>query len=206
MLKKFSFMLSISTASVFLDKRSAFQVNRFKRNNDGFLEELQPGKFERECVEETCSMEELMETPYYKTPNDDILDGLSVEDFQSKLRKIKENDKSKCQHECSSKGTLSTNSIGNFNVTCDCNCKTMYCGEKCQYIRAEMDDSCTFKLTTTTEEPTVTTFTEPNTVLDTTAPPCDKIICKTKHWIYFVLSTICSCFVYFLTSKVTRVE
>ena len=206
MLKKFSFMLSISTASVFLDKRSALQVNRVKRNNDGFLEELQNGKFERECVEETCSMEELMETPYYKTPNHDILNGLSVEDFQTKLRNIKENDKNKCQHECSSKGTSSINSVGNFNVTCDCNCKKMYCGEKCQYLKAEMDINCMFKITTTTERPTFTSSTESNSVFKPTEPPCDKIICKTKYWIYFALSTICSCFVYFLTSKVSRVE
>merc|ERR1712110_1197127 len=65
---KFSLLLSLGTCRL-IDKREALdrlKSTRLKRNNDGWNEEYQKGNFERECVEELCTREELHETPKYK--------------------------------------------------------------------------------------------------------------------------------------------
>ncbi|XP_056309064.1 coagulation factor VIIi [Danio aesculapii] len=51
-----------STSAVFLSKDEATAVlQRFRRANSGFLEEMKAGNLERECVEEICDYEEARE-------------------------------------------------------------------------------------------------------------------------------------------------
>ncbi|XP_033935445.1 coagulation factor VII isoform X2 [Pseudochaenichthys georgianus] len=60
----FIFVFSVSgcrAASVFLDPGPAHSVLRVRRENSGWLEELQRGDLKRECLEETCSYEEARE-------------------------------------------------------------------------------------------------------------------------------------------------
>ncbi|KAK5890983.1 hypothetical protein CgunFtcFv8_018281 [Champsocephalus gunnari] len=60
----FIFVFSVSgcrAASVFLDPGPAHSVLRVRRENSGWLEELQMGDLKRECLEETCSYEEARE-------------------------------------------------------------------------------------------------------------------------------------------------
>ena len=56
-------MLMIYCAvSVFVEERDANAVlQRRRRANSGFLEELQQGNLERECIEEICDYEEARE-------------------------------------------------------------------------------------------------------------------------------------------------
>ncbi|KAG7215628.1 hypothetical protein INR49_021983 [Caranx melampygus] len=55
-------LLSCSTAAVFVQKEAASAVlQRWRRANSGFLEELKQGNLERECVEEICDYEEARE-------------------------------------------------------------------------------------------------------------------------------------------------
>ena len=52
----------LSRVSVFVEKREANGVlQRWRRANSGFLEELQQGNLERECIEEICDYEEARE-------------------------------------------------------------------------------------------------------------------------------------------------
>ncbi|XP_041638111.1 vitamin K-dependent protein Z-like [Cheilinus undulatus] len=55
-------LLGLAAAAVFVEKREASTVlQRWRRANSGFLEELQQGNLERECVEEVCDYEEARE-------------------------------------------------------------------------------------------------------------------------------------------------
>lgn len=48
--------------SVFVERNEANTVlHRWRRANSGFLEEMQQGNLERECIEEICSYEEARE-------------------------------------------------------------------------------------------------------------------------------------------------
>lgn len=52
----------LSFASVFVEKHEANKVlQRWRRANSGFLEELKQGDLERECIEEICNYEEARE-------------------------------------------------------------------------------------------------------------------------------------------------
>ncbi|KAM4601682.1 uncharacterized protein ACJ7VT_019731 [Polymixia lowei] len=53
---------SLGSAAVFLERGDAHGVlQRSRRANTGFLEELKPGNLERECIEEICDYEEARE-------------------------------------------------------------------------------------------------------------------------------------------------
>ena len=62
-------------------------VRRVKRDNTGYFEERTPSNFERECIEESCSPEEIKETAYA-----DIFKNKVVEDF-AQIERIVENDR-----------------------------------------------------------------------------------------------------------------
>lgn len=48
--------------SVFVEQHDANNIlQRWRRANSGFLEELKQGNLERECIEEICSYEEARE-------------------------------------------------------------------------------------------------------------------------------------------------
>eukprot|EP00064_Thunnus_orientalis_P017117 superscaffoldBa00003549_g17194 len=52
----------ITAAAVFVEKHEASAVlQRWRRANSGFLEELKQGNLERECIEEICNYEEARE-------------------------------------------------------------------------------------------------------------------------------------------------
>lgn len=52
----------MSFVSVFVEKHEANAVlQRWRRANSGFLEELKQGNLERECIEEICDYEEARE-------------------------------------------------------------------------------------------------------------------------------------------------
>ncbi|XP_070849977.1 coagulation factor VIIi [Chaetodon trifascialis] len=52
----------IAAAAVFVERREANAVlQRWRRANSGFLEEMQQGNLERECIEEICDYEEARE-------------------------------------------------------------------------------------------------------------------------------------------------
>ncbi|KAK2857212.1 hypothetical protein Q5P01_005947 [Channa striata] len=56
-------LLDVTAAAVFVEKRQANAVlQRWRRANSGFLEELKQGNVERECNEEICSYEEARES------------------------------------------------------------------------------------------------------------------------------------------------
>ncbi|CAK6980426.1 uncharacterized protein LOC128354592 [Scomber scombrus] len=53
---------AVAAAAVFVEKRDANAVlQRWRRANSGFLEELKQGNLERECIEEICNYEEARE-------------------------------------------------------------------------------------------------------------------------------------------------
>ncbi|XP_074483309.1 coagulation factor VIIi isoform X2 [Sebastes fasciatus] len=53
---------AVAAAAVFVEKHEANRVlQRWRRANSGFLEEMRKGNLERECVEEICSYEEARE-------------------------------------------------------------------------------------------------------------------------------------------------
>lgn len=55
-------MKVLHRVSVFVERNEANTVlQRWRRANSGFLEEMQQGNLERECLEETCSYEEARE-------------------------------------------------------------------------------------------------------------------------------------------------
>ncbi|XP_029922468.1 coagulation factor VIIi [Myripristis murdjan] len=54
-------LICAASAAVFVPQDGAHSVLRSKRANSGFLEELQAGNLERECVEEICDYEEARE-------------------------------------------------------------------------------------------------------------------------------------------------
>ncbi|KAM3585383.1 uncharacterized protein V6R79_016485 [Siganus canaliculatus] len=55
-------LTSIAAAAVFVERRDANAVlQRWRRANSGFLEELKQGDLERECIEEKCDYEEARE-------------------------------------------------------------------------------------------------------------------------------------------------
>ncbi|GAA6227502.1 uncharacterized protein LOC108877172 [Lates japonicus] len=55
-------ILGVTAAAVFVEKREANTVlQRWRRANSGFLEELKQGNLERECIEEICDYEEARE-------------------------------------------------------------------------------------------------------------------------------------------------
>ncbi|XP_023252161.1 coagulation factor VII-like [Seriola lalandi dorsalis] len=55
-------LLGFTAAAVFVEKREANAVlQRWRRANSGFLEELKQGNLERECIEEICDYEEARE-------------------------------------------------------------------------------------------------------------------------------------------------
>lgn len=54
--------MPLPPAAVFLAPQQALSLlQRVRRANSGFLEELRKGNLERECVEEQCSYEEAFE-------------------------------------------------------------------------------------------------------------------------------------------------
>lgn len=58
-------------AAVFLAPQQALSLlQRVRRANSGFLEELRKGNLERECVEEQCSYEEAFEA--LESPQDTV--------------------------------------------------------------------------------------------------------------------------------------
>ncbi|CAB1327640.1 unnamed protein product [Coregonus sp. 'balchen'] len=65
LLKTFCGLWSISTvisAAVFLERDDAHVVlDRSRRANSGYFEEMKQGNLERECVEEICDYEEARE-------------------------------------------------------------------------------------------------------------------------------------------------
>ncbi|KAJ4919950.1 hypothetical protein JOQ06_029501 [Pogonophryne albipinna] len=55
-------LIGLSQAAVFLERQQAnIVLQRWRRANSGFLEELKQGNLERECIEEICSYEEARE-------------------------------------------------------------------------------------------------------------------------------------------------
>ncbi|XP_008292543.1 coagulation factor VIIi [Stegastes partitus] len=54
-------LLGVAAAAVFVQKPEADSLLRRRRANSGFLEELQQGNLERECIEEICDYEEARE-------------------------------------------------------------------------------------------------------------------------------------------------
>lgn len=63
--------MPLPPAAVFLAPQQALSLlQRVRRANSGFLEELRKGNLERECVEEQCSYEEAFEA--LESPQDTV--------------------------------------------------------------------------------------------------------------------------------------
>ncbi|XP_056157546.1 uncharacterized protein LOC130131795 [Lampris incognitus] len=95
----------IHNLTIFLDEDDAHAVlQRFRRANSGFLEELKPGNLERECIEEVCDYEEAREV--FEDNDQTCLEGFEGRYcqtvFEDSLKCLYQN--GGCQHFCDGSG------------------------------------------------------------------------------------------------------
>ncbi|XP_057637708.1 prothrombin [Chionomys nivalis] len=114
----------VHSQHVFLAPQQALSLlQRVRRANSGYLEELRKGNLERECVEEQCSYEEAFEALESPSATDEFWAKYSVCDSVRKTRDtFMDCLKGRCAMD------LGTNYIGTVNVT--------YSGIECQLWRS----------------------------------------------------------------------
>ncbi|XP_030265547.1 uncharacterized protein LOC115576963 [Sparus aurata] len=110
----------IAAAAVFVERKEANTVlQRWRRANSGFLEEMQQGNLERECLEETCSYEEAREV---------FEDVTLTEAFWRKYTHV-----DVCEANCQNNGTCVNNGTTDY-----CVCPEGFGGELCQTVVEEL--------------------------------------------------------------------
>ena len=128
------------------EAKNVLSVSRQKRSNNKLFEEWSSGDFERECVEEQCSYEELKECKIHDNDGkklDKIWRGLIDKCRTSKVK-------------CYPSGTKVC--INRWNQM-ECRCKKGYVGEYCTE-KVQPPTTSTTTTTTTTESPEIIISTQ----------------------------------------------
>ncbi|XP_023690752.1 coagulation factor VII-like [Paramormyrops kingsleyae] len=113
-------------AAVFLGRHEAHHLlQRFKRANSGWFEELKMGNLERECLEEKCSYEEARETFEHEQATEEFWKTYNVQDH--------------CHsNPCQNNGTCTSQSGSSYT----CFCIPPFSGRNCELVFKETPDNC----------------------------------------------------------------
>ncbi|KAM9664616.1 vitamin K-dependent protein C [Trichechus inunguis] len=120
--------------SVFSSSQHAHQVLRIRKRTNTFLEELMPGNLERECMEETCNLEEAQEI--FKNVDDTLA-------FWSKY--VDEDQcaspppRHSCDLPCCGNGEC-IDGIGSFRCDCALGWEGRFCAHEVRFSNCSVDN------------------------------------------------------------------